>query len=94
VTTEVGPMFQTVDAAGRLRMPAGYENATVAVRVLSTGEVFIRRAADEAGETPGEPALPPLSDRDRDLLLGWIENPPEPNEALRAAAARFRQHYG
>jgi hypothetical protein len=31
-----------------------------------------------------------LSDTDRDLFLSLIENPPEPNEALKLAMARFK----
>lgn len=34
-----------------------------------------------------------LSDRDRDLFLSLIENPPEPNEALKSAMARFQHEY-
>jgi uncharacterized protein (DUF1778 family) len=32
-----------------------------------------------------------LSDRDRDLFLDLLDNPPAPNDSLRAAAADFRQ---
>lgn len=34
-----------------------------------------------------------LSDRDRDLFLSLIENPPEPNQALKLAMARFKNEY-
>lgn len=82
-------MLQTVDAAGRLTLPAGYANAKVAVSVLPDGELVIRRA--EIEDRVSDPVR--LSDRDRDLLLDMLENPPEPNEALKAAVARFRQQY-
>lgn len=32
-----------------------------------------------------------LSDRDRDILLALLENPPGPNEALKQAALRYQQ---
>jgi uncharacterized protein (DUF1778 family) len=32
-----------------------------------------------------------LSDRDRDVFLALLDSPSEPNEALRAAADRFRK---
>jgi uncharacterized protein (DUF1778 family) len=34
-----------------------------------------------------------LSDEDRDLFLYLIENPPEPNQALKSAMARFKDKY-
>ncbi|RUS96998.1 hypothetical protein DSM106972_085480 [Dulcicalothrix desertica PCC 7102] len=34
-----------------------------------------------------------LSDIDRDLFLSLIENPLEPNEALKLAMARFKNEY-
>jgi hypothetical protein len=39
-------------------------------------------------ELPPLPHLQPLSDRDRDLLLAALDNPPEPNEALRKLMAQ------
>ena len=34
-----------------------------------------------------------LSDNDRDLFLSLMENPPEPNEALKSAMRRFQEEY-
>lgn len=39
------------------------------------------------GELPSLPHVMPLSDRDRDMVLAMIENPPPPNEALRKLMA-------
>ncbi len=36
----------------------------------------------------------PLSDRDRDLFLALLDNPPPPNEALCEAARRYRNRQG
>lgn len=35
-----------------------------------------------------------LSDRDRDLFIAALENPPEPNEALRGAIKEHQEKYG
>ena len=32
-----------------------------------------------------------LSDRDRDIFLAMIENPPEPNEALKKAVQEYKK---
>lgn len=34
-----------------------------------------------------------LTDSDRDIFLGLIENPPEPNQALKSAMKRFKEEY-
>lgn len=34
-----------------------------------------------------------LSDRDRDLFLSLLENPPEPNEALKSAMREYQDQY-
>jgi len=39
-------------------------------------------------------ALQPLSDRDRDLFLDLLDNPPEPNAAFRKAAEAYRERHG
>lgn len=33
--------------------------------------------------------LATLSERDTDLILSWLDNPPEPNEALKAAWKKY-----
>ncbi|MEW5859359.1 MAG: DUF1778 domain-containing protein [Cyanobacteriota bacterium] len=34
-----------------------------------------------------------MSDRDRDLFLSILENPPEPNEALKSAMREYQDQY-
>ncbi|MGB3655091.1 MAG: DUF1778 domain-containing protein [Rivularia sp. (in: cyanobacteria)] len=34
-----------------------------------------------------------LSDKDRDLFLSLMENPPEPNQALKSAMRRYQGKY-
>ncbi len=38
--------------------------------------------------------LQPLSDRDRDLFLDLLVNPPEPNAAFRKAAEAYKKRHG
>lgn len=49
---------------------------------------------DEQPTAGDEEPLQPLSDRDRDLFLDLIENPPEPNAAFRKAAEAYRKRRG
>ncbi len=41
-----------------------------------------------------EDELQPLSNRDRDMFLDLIENPPEPNDAFRKAAEAYQHRHG
>ncbi len=41
-----------------------------------------------------EESAEPLSDRDRDLLLEWLANPPMANEALKRAARKYAGPHG
>ncbi|HYH64070.1 MAG TPA: DUF1778 domain-containing protein [Urbifossiella sp.] len=43
--------------------------------------------AGDDDELPPLPHLRPLSDRDRDMFLAVMANPPEPNEALKKLMA-------
>lgn len=49
---------------------------------------------DRAGKLIEEPALTRLSARDRDLFVALLDAPPEPNDALRQAADRYRERCG
>ena len=42
---------------------------------------------------PSSQLLQPLSNRDRDIFLHLIENPPEPNAAFREAAKRYKARH-
>src|SRR5439155_1008885 len=83
---------RTTDAKARVSLPKSFANATVIVEEISDTEVRIRKAKvipeDEVVFT--EESRKPLSDRDRDLFLHMLENPPEPNEALKKAIAKHK----
>jgi hypothetical protein len=88
---------RTTDSQGRVTLPAGFANTTVVVEVLGDAEVRIRKAGATAGEdVVFEEEVPrtPLSDRDRDLIISLLENPPEPTQALRDAFAEYKKRHG
>ena len=88
--------IRTTDAKGRLSLPKSFANSTVIVEEISDTEIRIRKArvVPEDEVRFAEEFRAPLSDRDRDLFLRLLENPPEPTEALKKAAARHRARHG
>ena len=87
---------RVTDSKGRLTLPKGFANSTVIVEQVSETEVRIRKAVvvPEDEIRFYEESTAPLSDRDRDAFLALLDNPPEPGEALRRAAARRRARHG
>lgn len=65
----------------RAAMASGITVTDFAVSALAT-------SADEVLERENQRRL---SDRDRDIFLTMIENPPKPNDALRRAAQTYRK---
>lgn len=88
MTTET----RTTDAKARLVLPKSFASATVIVEHISETELRVRRAKVVAEDDLifAEQVRQPLSDRDRDLFLDLLANPPAPNPALKAAAARHK----
>jgi hypothetical protein len=84
---------RTVDAKCRVLVPKGFANATVMIEVVSENEVRIRKAAVVPADAMPllEDQLKPLSDRDRDLFLELLDNPPKPTPALLAAVKRHKK---
>lgn len=84
------------DADARVILPSGFANATLIVEQLSDVEIRIRKKdAIQGDETEfAEERITMLSDRDRDRFLQLLENPPEPNAALRKAMGEHRKRHG
>jgi hypothetical protein len=80
------------DAKARLVLPKSFANATVIIEQVSETELRVRRAkVVPEDELPFvEELAVPLSDRDRDRFLELLAEPPSPNAALKAAAARHK----
>jgi hypothetical protein len=87
---------QIVDATARVVLPKGFAKATVVLEEISETEVRISKTSGSAeveGEFPEQSATT-FSDRDRDLFLQLIENPPPPNAALQRAISQRRKQDG
>jgi len=87
---------RTTDAKGRISLPKAFANATVIIEQVSETEIRIRKARviPEDEIRFYEETAAPLSDRDRDRFLDLLDNPPEPTEALRRAAAKRAKRRG
>lgn len=75
----------TTDEKARINLPKDFANSTVLVEQISNTEIRIRKARviPEDDLPFVEEAMAPLSDRDRDVFLALLDNPPPPNDALR-----------
>jgi hypothetical protein len=95
-TEPAAPEVRTVDAKSRLLLPKEFANATVTVERVGENEIRIRKAVVvPVDEFPFiEDQLKPLSDRDRDLFLHLLENPPEPTPALVKALNQHKKRHG
>lgn len=58
---------------------------------LTITDFAISALLQSAQETLDRQAQRQLSDRDRDLFLAMLDRDPEPNEALKNAARRFKR---
>ncbi|MGB7209063.1 MAG: DUF1778 domain-containing protein [Pyrinomonadaceae bacterium] len=66
------------------------ENAAL-ISGITVTDFAIAALANSADEVLHKHHSRKLSNRDRDLFLAMIENPPEPNEALRRAARNYNK---
>ena len=97
MTAATEPEPLTVDACGRLQLPAEFANATLIVERVGPTELRIRIATVAGEDTPADAdddRLKPLSDRDRDFLLDLMQNPPEPSPALIKAMQMHKARHG
>lgn len=87
---------RSTDTKGRLSLPKSFANTTVLVEQISDSEIRIRKA--KVIPQDEEPFLeehnPPLSNKDRDLFLSLLANPPKPNAALKKAVKKYRERHG
>jgi hypothetical protein len=82
-------LTHTTDEKARITLPKNFANATVLVEQVSDTELRIRKARviPEDDLPFVEEGMAPLSDRDRDVFLALLDNPPPPNDALRRLLA-------
>ena len=88
----------TTDEKARITLPGNFANSTVLVEQVSETELRIRKGGDiPENDLPFiEESMAPLSDRDREVFLALLDNPPPPNEALRRLlmSGQGRQNQG
>ncbi len=87
---------RTTDKKARISLPRSFANTTVIIEQVSETEVRIRKAKviPEDELRFYEETVSPLSDRDRDLFLSLLDNPPPANDALKRAAATYKKRHG
>ncbi len=87
-------LTRTTDRKARVSLPSSFANATVIIEQISDTELRIRKAQvipeDEIRFAEESPTI--LSDRDRDLFLSLLENPPPANRNLKKAARKHKGH--
>jgi hypothetical protein len=92
----MGTDTRTTDKKARISLPKAFANCTVIVEQVSETEIRIRKAKviPEDEVRFYEESASPLSDRDRDIFLALLDNPPPANDAFRRAAARYKKRHG
>ena len=61
------------------------------IRCLSLSDYLLEAALNLAEEQPLQPESIILSERDWEIVTAALENPPEPNEALKAAIKKHQE---
>jgi Protein of unknown function (DUF1778) len=89
-------LTRTTDRKARVSLPRSFANATILIEEVSDTELRIRKAQviPEDDIRFREEVSMPLSDRDRDVFLTLLENPPPPNKALRKLVAKHKRRHG
>ena len=81
------PMVCEIDSDARVELPASFAGATVLIEEVSETELRIRKT-DPA--VFAEEERKPMAARDWEIFQAMLENPPPPNEALLAAARKYK----
>lgn len=89
-------LTRTTDRKARVSLPASFANSTVIIEQISDTEIRIRKAQviPEDEIRFAEEQAVPLSDRDRDLFLALLDNPPPANEALKKIISQHKKNRG
>jgi hypothetical protein len=89
----MAPEVQTTGKRPRVQLPQRFANCTVIIDEVSDTELRIRKARviPEDEVRFYEESVAPLSDRDRDIFLSLLDNPPPANAAFRRAVTRHRR---
>ena len=85
---------RSTDPKGRVSLPKNFANSMVIIEQISDTELRIRKAQiipEDELHFPEETERRSLSDRDRDIFLSLLDDPPPANAALRKAADAYRE---
>ena len=78
------PEIRVTDSKARLTLPRAFANSTLLLEIRGENEIVIRKAKVVPLADPEAGGVTiALSDRDWEAFAAAIENPPEPNEALK-----------
>ena len=92
--TEMPTITRSTDPKARISLPKSFANSTVIIEQISDTELRIVKARiipEEQLQFPEVTEKPPLSDRDRDIFLSLLDNPPPAIHALQQAAETCRR---
>ena len=64
-----------------------------AMRCMTLSEYLLALALDAATQAIPEPEAIIIGEKDWDIITTALENPPEPNEVLKAAFKEYQQQY-
>ena len=87
--TDQTPEIRVTDSKARLTLPRAFANSTLLLEIRNDNEIVIRKAKVVPlvnGETP---ATIQLSEGDWKAFVAALENPPEPNSALKKLMKEF-----
>lgn len=90
MTSNLPPEIRVTDNKARLTLPRSFANSTLLLEVRGDNEIVIRRAkVVPLGDAQDEPERITLSARDWDAFVAAMDDPPEPNAALRELMSEF-----
>jgi hypothetical protein len=92
----VSEIIRIADSKGRVCLP-GFANSAVVIEAVSENEYRVRKARvipEDELRFPEEDLPLVLSERDAEIFVDALLNPPKPNAVARRAAKRFMKKYG
>jgi hypothetical protein len=87
-------LTRSTDPKARISLPKSFANSTVIIEQISETELRIVKARiipEDELQFPEVEEKPSLSDRDRDVFLSLLDNPPPATDTLRKLAETNRR---
>ena len=84
------PEIRVTDSKARLTLPRAFANSTLLLEIRNDNEIVIRKAkVVPLAKGESAPTKIQLSDRDWEAFVEALDNPPEPNAALKKLMKEF-----